>query len=160
MRAKLARFAVVTVVVSLSFAPWSAHAANPARGTLSPSQTSLKWKGGPFLAPRPIGCMGPGDTTCDYFFLKLNLAPGSEIQIKMTTPRSTSGLAPIDGDDFDIYVWGPNDEIIAEGATDSGNESLTFTHTQKLRNYVYEIEIVPFIVNPGSGYTARATVVG
>jgi hypothetical protein len=103
--------------------------------------------------------MGPGDTTCDYFFLKLNLAPGSVVEIKMTTPRSTSGLAPIDGDDFDIYVWGPNDEIIASGATDSGNESLKFTHSQKLRNYVYEIEVVPFIVNPGSKYTAKATAV-
>ena len=159
MTAKLARLAVVAVVVSLAFAPWSAQAASPARGTLTFARPSVKWTGGPFLAPRPIGCMGPGDTTCDYFFLKVNLAPGSRIEIKLTTPRSTSGLAPIDGDDFDIYVWGPNDEILASGATDSGNESLTFTHSEKLKNYLYEIEVAPFIVNPGSRYTARATAV-
>jgi len=153
---KLVGIAAVAVLLAVAIAQGPAYAANPARGAISQTRLSVQWKGGPFLAPRPIGCLGPGDSTCDYFFLKVNLARGSEIEIKMTTPRSTSGAAPLDGDDFDIYVWGPNDQILAEGATDSGNETLTFVHSAK-PGYSYEVEVVPFLVNPGSGYTARAT---
>ncbi len=160
MTARLTRWAVVAVVVSLWFAPWTAHAASPARGTLTSAKPSLQWKGGPFLIPRPIGCLGPGDTTCDYFFLRVNLPPGAQIEIKLTTPRSTSGLAPVDGDDYDLYVWGPNDEILAASYDpESGNEAVRFRHTEKLRNYVYEVEVVPWMVNPGSGYTARARAI-
>ncbi len=137
-----------------------AQAASPSTGIISRAKPALSWKGGPFLLPRPVGCLGPSDPTCDYFFLRVNLEPGTEVEIKMTTPRgSPPSNAPIGSDDFDIYVWGPNDEILAEGATDSGNETIRFTHSHKLRNYVYEIEVVPFLVQPGTSYTARARAV-
>lgn len=154
------RIAAAALLVTLVFVHGPATAAQPERGTLTEARPSVRWSGGPFLVPRPVGCLGPGDSTCDYYFLRVGLAPGSEVEIKLSTARETSGLAPVDGDDFDIYVWGPNDEIIAAGATSEGNESLTFVHTAKLRNYTYEIEVVPFLVTPGSSYTATASALG
>jgi hypothetical protein len=159
---RLARGIAVAAVLAGVVAPaLPAGAASPASGTISPSHTSVTWSGGPFYVPRPVGCL-VNDPTCDRFFVRVALPAGTKIEVRLeATHPAHGGAAPISGDDYDVYVWGRNDDLIAESNTpDDGVERLIFTHVAGQGDVPYEIEVIPFMVAPGSTYSARASEAG
>jgi hypothetical protein len=155
---KLARVVAVAIASLGVLAPaLPVHAATPASGTISKGHTMVRWSGGPFYVPRPVGCL-VNDPTCDRFFVRVALPAGAKIEVRLdATNPARGGLAPAFGDDYDVYVWDRNDELIAESnKPNEGEERLIFTHEARQGDTPYEIEVIPFMVAPGSTYTARA----
>jgi hypothetical protein len=152
--------AVIALIAAvLLLATPGAHAATPSSGELNYGVQQVSWSGGPFYAPRPVACLD--DTiSCDRFYLRVALPPQTKIRVQLVADQpSQGGLAPLDGDDYDLYVMGPDNEVIAESAQpDQGTEALTFEQTAALQNYEYKIEIVPYLILPGSTYKASAFV--
>ena len=127
-----------------------AHAAVPAAGTVSPVAPTATWKGGPFLASNPSGvCLGALDPACDTF--ALTIAPPttgtSTVEIAITASAA--------GDDYDLYVIGPDGRSAGSSATSSGNEKVV------LENPVagtYQVQTLAWLVSPGATYDGRATL--
>jgi hypothetical protein len=151
---------VVCLFVALAATP--SWAASPASGTLSKAKKQITWKGGPFAAsfttPDPIiGC--PGVDACDHFALKADLGEGSRIKITLRTPNPAVEADPLRPyDDYDVYVYAADGSEVAHQITANGNETLTFTHKARWRNKPYDISVDPWLVQPGSTFTATASV--
>ncbi len=155
---RVARWVVPVAVISVMATAVPARGASPASGTVSREQRTVKWSGGPFYAPRPVGCL-KDDPTCDRFYVRVKLGHGAKISVRLvaTNPATPNGPAPVSGDDYDLYVWSPQGALIAESnRPDDGDEALVFTYDAKYGDGAYEIEVIPFVVAPGSTYTASA----
>ncbi len=166
MRYRLA--AVVMVVIGLT-ATSGAQAASPASGKLLRTKRVMTWSGGPFILSEPnyvaADCLGgKNDPLCDHFALTVNLADGAQIEVSVTTrsPNPEEGAQPIDGDDYDLFVYRPDGALVAEAANTRGNEKIVFTHSARFSGKPYEIRVHPWFVLPGSTYkgTAKALTVG
>jgi hypothetical protein len=151
IRLFLLALALVSVVVA-----GTAQAANPPSGTLSKSKKSLSWTGeftlsepNPYLMP---GCLaGTEDPICDHFFLKVNMRDGARVTITLPSPSATT--------DLDLFVFSPTGaEVGSSGNLIGQPESITFRHSGRFRNQPYEVQVVPFIVVPGTTYKATARV--
>jgi hypothetical protein len=94
----------------------------------------------------------------------VNLGDGAQIEVRVMTgtPNPPEGAQPIDGDDYDLFVYAPNGALVAEAANAKGNETIVFRHSGRFRGQAYEIRVHPWFVFPGSTYrgTARALTVG
>lgn len=162
---RLVRLTAVVVLV-LGFVSGSgAQAASPASGKLLGTKRVMKWSGGPFVTSEPnyvsADCLaGASDPLCDHFALTVDLAGGTEIEVSVTTasPNPPEGIQPIDGDDYDLFVYAPNGALVAEAANAKGNETVLFRHDSRFNAKPYEIRVHPWFVMPGSTYkgTARA----
>jgi hypothetical protein len=159
--------AVGAVVLSVLLQP-QAEAANRA-GSLLRSRTVVTWTGGPFVLSEPnyvfTDCVGgESDPLCDHFALKIALGDGARIQVSITTasPNPNNGAQPLDGDDYDVFVYAPNGAKIAEAANTKGNESVVFAYRSRFGRQPYEIRVHPWFVMPGSTYkgTIRALTMG
>lgn len=172
------RVGVVVLVAAVLAVALPAGAATPAGGTVTKSKRTAKWKGGPFTVSDPVDPVGLGfppepscsqDPMCDHFSLKVTLGEGARIEVKITTanpnpPGSVGGvtsLQPITGDDYDVYVFDPNGILITgdKGASEKGNEKVTFTHKKRFNGKAYDVAVRPWAVMPGSTYSGSATVV-
>lgn len=139
------------------------HAADPPSGTISAKRQSVKWSGGPFYLSKPVGSCITIDTECEHYFLRVELKRRTDIQVRVAASKPASpccdGPAPVGGDDYDVYVWDRRGAIIAEAnQSNQGVETLIFTHTPSHTKEPYEIEVIPYIVAPGSTYSASARV--
>ncbi|HYZ91248.1 MAG TPA: hypothetical protein VFA34_02505, partial [Actinomycetota bacterium] len=78
----------------------------------------------------------------------------ARIQVSITTAAANpnDGIQPLDGDDYDVFVYAPNGGKIAEGANTKGNESVFFTYRSRFGRAPYEIRVHPWFVRPGSTY--------
>jgi len=171
MKRILGAVAVITILIA---GPASASAPN--RGTITKSRRSSKWSGGPFYvsdpAPDPLDSLigiavyAPSchsDSMCDHYSLKVTLGDKAQLQIKITTARPNppgafagiDSLQPVTGDDYDVYVYDPSGALITgtKGATEKGNETVTFTHRKKFNGRAYDVAVRPWMVAPGSTYT-------
>lgn len=162
---------VATVAVGLLVqAP--ADAANPAGGTINKRKKALAWSGGPFTfssafpADTGIDCLqGSSDQLCDHFALTVNLGDGANVEAAIRTPNACSAgclAAPVEGEDYDLYVYAPDGTLVAEKASPGGNEKLVFKHRKRFSGKPYELRIVPWAVRPGSTYkgTVKALSLG
>jgi hypothetical protein len=167
---KVTRVVVVAAVATGLLLHGAANAATPTAGTISKAKKSVSWSGGPFTLSEPtldsdcnIG--GADDPICDHFSLTVNLGDSANIEVAIKTPRPcTAGCLaqPAEGDDYDLFVYGPDGSKVAEKATPAGNEKLVFKHRGRFRGKPYEVRVTPWAVLPGSTYkgTVRAVTVG
>jgi hypothetical protein len=153
---------VVAIVLGLVSAS-GAQAASPASGKLLKTKRVLTWSGGPFIASEPnylgTDCLGGrSDPVCDHFALTVNLGDGAQIEVSVTTatPNPEWGAQPIDGDDYDLFVYAPNGALVAKAANAKGNETIFFRHDGRFRGKPYEIRVHPWFVFPGSRYQGKA----
>lgn len=157
------RVVAAAVCVALALAPGAA-AASPGGGNLVASRRTLTWTGGPFWASQPNyaapGCaLGAADPTCDHFALTVSLGNGARVEVSIATPSPNpdEGAQPLDGDDYDLFVYSPDGKLVAEAANNTGNETLRFTHLAKFNGRPYEIRVAPWFVMPGSTYRGTVT---
>ena len=172
MRRAVAFAAILAAVVAASL---PADAATPANGTVTKSKRTASWSGGPFTmsdpAPDPSGfdIYAPSchtSTSCDHFALKITLGNSAKVEIKVTTPNPNpvGGQQPVQGDDYDIYVYDPTGALVSgdKGTTEKGNEKVTITHLKKFNGKAYDVAVRPLAVMPGSTYkgSVKALSVG
>ncbi len=133
----------------------TAQAAEPASGTLSKKVKVIKWTGS-FTAPQPWptdGCAGgSSDPICDHFLLKVNLPEGA--RVKVVVPGVNAAT------DLDLFVYAPTGGLIGTSGNLPGEaESVEFKHLARYRNKSYEVLIRPWLVVPGTSYSATAKVI-
>lgn len=161
--------AVAVGIVASLLAGLPADASSPASGHLMRTQRSLTWSGGPFVLSEPNylapGCLGGrSDPICDHFALTVHLGNGALVEVSITTPRANpdDGAQPFDGDDYDLFVYGPTGGLVAQSANTRGNERLVFRHRSTYTGKPYEVRVSPWFVNPMSRYkgTVKALTLG
>ena len=123
-----------------------AQAATPAAGNLGGKSKSVSWTGEATL-PNPAGCVGAADPTCDHFALTLNVRASQDVSI---------AIVGAEGDDWDLFVYGPDGSQVASSATSSSSESVVIDGQPA---GTYEVRVQPFTVTPGASYDGRAAVV-
>lgn len=161
---------LVTATIALTLlGQVAAHAATPQTGTISKSKKSLSWTGGPFTVSYmdysgATTCEPPAESMCDHFALKVNLGNGAliDIRVKTASPNTQGGVQPVQGDDYDLYVYAPDGTLVAESASEAGNEKLTFRHRARYGGKAYDVAVKPWAVLPGSTYNGvvKAITVG
>jgi len=142
---------LLAATAAAAFVPGSATSAVPASGTISPAAGTLTWQGGPAVVSNPSGvCVGGVDVTCDRFML--TIAPPAAgnygVEISVTIPNS--------GDDWDLFVDGPDGSSVGSSSNGSGS-----TETVQLNNPAagtYSVFVNPWLVNPGGTYAGKATM--
>jgi hypothetical protein len=163
---KLGVAAALLAALSLTL---PAEAATPASGTITRSARSLKWTGSPPALESPFpdplvllvdqDCHSdPTNFTCDHFALKITLREAAKIQIKITDPASNppGGTAPVNGDDWDLYVYDPGGRLIGSSHGETAKETVTFVHHKQFNGKAYDVSVRPWLVRPGSSYTGTA----
>jgi hypothetical protein len=166
-RARLLGAAVLLFCLA-GFVVHPAGASSPGSGTITKSKRSVKWTGGPFTisdpVPDPLELYDPSchtSSSCDHFALKMTLGDKAKLLIKITTPRANppGGQQPVEGDDYDLYVYDPNGVLISgeAGATAKGNEQVIITHAKRFNGKAYDISVRPWFVTPGSTYQGSVT---
>lgn len=151
MKKVLISLSVLTLAVILT-AP-ATFAAQPSSGTVAPPNVSASWTGGPYTAgvPNQLGCLTPGNPTCDAFALTVNLTLGYRFVVAIQ--------GEIEGDDYDLYVYYPDGTEAGRSANAGGNESVVIEHTNLHGSGPYQVRVLPFGVTSGSTYQgiARST---
>lgn len=132
----------------------TAQAADPPSGTLSKSKKTVKWTGS-FVAsqPSPVeGCLGgSSDPICDHFLLTVNMPEGTRIVVSLPPPSATT--------DLDLFVYAPNGGLVGTSGNLPGEpEVVEFRHSKRYAGKPYEVLIRPWIVVPGTAYSATAKV--
>lgn len=148
-----ARLFVLALALVSTVVSGTAQAATPPEGKLSKSRKTLSWTGTFTLSePNSLGgcLLGTDDPICDHFFLKIDLPDGARIRIDLPTPSATT--------DLDLYVYSPNGTEVASSGGFLVNERAEFRHSGRFRNKPYEVQIVPWLVTPGTTYKAKASV--
>jgi hypothetical protein len=76
------------------------------------------------------------------------------VQVSVKTPSANpnDGAQPLDGDDYDLFVYAPSGALVAKAANTQGNETVTFTHRARYGAKPYEVRVAPWFVMPGSTY--------
>ncbi|HEX2225186.1 MAG TPA: zinc-dependent metalloprotease family protein [Thermoanaerobaculia bacterium] len=144
-------FLAVLATTGLTSAP--AMAAQPSSGTVAPPNISAQWVGGPYTVgvPNQLGCLTPGNPTCDAFDVTVNLPNNYRFAVAIASE--------IEGDDYDLYVYYPDGTEAARSANAGGNESVVIVHNQSRGTGPYKVRVLPFEVTSGSTYQgiARST---
>src|SRR5687767_9756009 len=112
------RFALSFLMAGALLGSTAAHAAQPSSGSVAPPTVSASWTGGPYTlgVPNQLGCLFPGNPTCDAFALTVNLPVNYRFAVAITSE--------IEGDDYDLYVYYPDGTEAARSANDGGNEQV------------------------------------
>lgn len=128
------------------------QAAQPSSGTLSASNPTVTWRGGPFTVgvPSPLGCLGPSDPLCDVFYLTVELTAGYRFTVAITPE--------IAEDAYDLYIYYPDGTLAGHSANAGGNESVVIQHTNAHGSGPYQVRVLPFAVTKGASYQGVASV--
>ncbi len=155
--------AVALAIVLTTLVQPRAEAASPASGTLLRTRPWVTWSGGPFVLSEPnyvnATCLaGARDPLCDHYALKINLGEAARIQVSVTTSGANpnDGIQPLDGNDYDLYVYSPEGTLVAYAANTQGNETLSFQYRARFSGRPYEVRVHPWFVRPGSTYKGMA----
>lgn len=141
--------------------PTATMAATPSSGTINLASTTLLWTGPRKTSsiPQQIGltrqdldatCSLPG-AYCDDFALTVGIDPPywtthtGGVTINITWPNPS--------DDFDLFVFDANDNIVAQSATSNPSESATVLSASGQ----YTVRVAYFNTTD-AGYSARATL--
>jgi hypothetical protein len=144
----------------------TALAATPASGTISPSSSTVAYVGGPFdsinqtgtsgVATDPVIVCSPA-SPCDDYALTVSLPAGDTNTYILKTTVSWTSKATIDADanDFDVYIYDSQGQLVQTAATTNNPEAASIT----IRDFNYKIRVVPFDVNTGpNGDTYSAVI--
>ena len=147
------RVTSAAVVALLSAAVMSATlgGAEPNEGAISSQQTAITWKGGPFTASNPAGCVGAADPTCDHFQLFVNAANNETFMVAIQAAAGST-------DDFDLHVYYPDGSEAASSTTSGHRESVVIQHRTDKGSGPYEVRVQPWLVTPGATYDGLATL--
>jgi len=122
----------------------------PTGGTVSPAVPTTTWNGGPFLTSNPSGvCVTALDPACDSF--ELTIVPPATGTYTVEIAASVMG----DGNDIDMYVYGPGGALVDSSTTSSGNEKVTLDSPA---GGTYRVETIAWLVDPGTTYSGRAAL--
>ena len=124
----------------------AAQSATPESGSIGGKSKSVSWQG-TALASNPATCAGAADPTCDHFLLEVSTKRTQDVSIAVTGAE---------GDDWDLFVYGPDGSQVASSATSSSNESVVIDGAP---SGTYEVRVQPFTVTPGATYAGRAALV-
>ncbi len=159
-------FAVMPPRSSARFSP-VVVAANPASGTLSPSNRTLSYTGGPFVTPTNStdNAAGPVDcdqaNPCEDYALAIDIPaeyktanPNDHVKVEVTWNDPTGGQ------DLDIFlVDSPDDRTYpAHGANGGANPEVFTIPISALTSNQYFVRVVPFI-STGQAYNTSITLV-
>ena len=152
---------------SLRFTGGSSLAASPASGTVSPSNPTVNYTGGPFIAINETNTADNATITCtpatpcDDYALGISLPSGdtNTYLFKVTVSWADRATPTSSHNDFDLYVYDSNGNVVSgdAGATSANPETVEITVT----GGNYKIRVLPFDVNTGSGgdtYNATVTL--
>jgi hypothetical protein len=137
---------VAALAVAGLLTPTAAQSATPTSGAVGGKVKSVTWEG-TATAPNPGACVGPADPTCDHFLLDVTTKRTQDVSIAVTGAE---------GDDWDLFVYGPDGSQVASSATSSSNESVVIDGAPA---GTYEVRVQPFTVTPGATYDGRAALV-
>ncbi|MEA2172927.1 MAG: hypothetical protein QOD00_519 [Blastocatellia bacterium] len=142
-------------------------ATTPASGTLSPSNPSIQFQGGPFPVSNPsspIGATPPVcvDQTCGVFALAINIPTGdtNQYNVKVSVRWTDSGTATTQGatsSDFDVFVYqpsGPTGTSAGSQGPNANPQELQFTAATGN----YTVYVVPYDVAPDVPFNATVTI--
>ncbi|HEX7189893.1 MAG TPA: pre-peptidase C-terminal domain-containing protein [Actinomycetes bacterium] len=143
---RLTFLAVAAVAAAGLAAPTAAQSATPTSGAVGGTSKSTTWTG-TATASNPVACVGAGDPTCDHFLLDVTTKRTQDVSIAITGAT---------GDDWDLFVYGPDGSQVAASATSSSNEAVVIDGVPA---GTYEVRVQPFTVSPGATYDGRAALV-
>ncbi len=145
---KCRALAVLALVIFL-LGSFTAFAATPSSGTLSPTSGPITFSGGPFFVANATGLSGSnvcGPQLCDDYTLTVNAPPEYQgqysVKIETGWPLSTA--------DFDMYILDSAGNAVTQSASSSDPEVVVLPPV----NATYTIRIVPFAPLAQS-YTTR-----
>ena len=116
--------ALLLSATSAITAPQAARAASPASGTLSQTNPTLTYTGGPYLVPNPSAWASLVCTpqTCDDFALTVDVpatfAATSYVRVETSWPNKTA--------DFDLYVLDSTGKLVTSSPTGADPEIAYF----------------------------------
>jgi hypothetical protein len=143
-----ARLLLLALTLGLLLVP-GAPAAIPSAGTVSSATPTSTWTGGPFLTSNPAGICLAVDPSCDTY--TLNLVPPATgnytVEISIT-PSS-------EGDDYDLYVTGPDGTRVGSSTTSGGHEKVVLNNPPA---GAYSVSTLAWLVAPGGTYSGKATL--
>ena len=147
----------LVAILTLGILSVTAGAATPESGNLEGQRAEATWTGGPFVVPNPSTTGGAvkqvpcdlGQPVCDSFRLTVS---GNVQQVLV----AIAPAAGFETDDYDLYVYNAAGVQIANDAGADGYESTVFNHDGSA---YYDVRVQPYIVNPGSSYSAVAQAV-
>src|SRR2546423_11967044 len=123
-------------------------AAPPPAGWFSAGAPPATWHGGPSPTSTPPGVCVNGDPACDTFDLAITPAATGSTTVDITVTASP-------GNDFDLYVYGPDGTRVGSSASDGTPETVTLTDPTP---GTYSVKTLAWLVNPGSTYDGTATL--
>jgi len=153
--------ALLTLLPAVLFA-----ATNPSSATLSPTNPTVTFTGGPFGTSNPSDPLGSTppvcvDATCGVFALSVSI-PASDFntyKAKLTVSWANSGTTTLGSDtsDFDVYVYSPDETgtQVGSAASSSNPESTAFD----VGSGSFTIYVVPYDVSPSVPFSATVTLV-
>ncbi len=148
----------LTAMVGLIFAGITsgpANASNPSSGTVSDTQTSQTWSGGPFVTPNVTAQAGDQPIcdvpdSCDDYSLTVSTPPGygssHNLQVKVSWPTAAA--------DFDVYLLDQQGNVVSTAASSADPETLVVPPDSG----TYTVRVVPF-APLGQSYSATASIV-
>jgi len=123
-----------------------AEAATPEGGTVDAAHPSATWTGSAPV-PNPVACAGAEDPTCDHYALTVDVDDTQDVTVSIVGAQ---------GDDWDLFVYGPDGSQVASSATPGSSESVVIDGEP---SGTYEVRVQPFTVTPGATYDGRAAAV-
>jgi hypothetical protein len=136
--------AACPVLLSLSAGTF---AASPSEDTIDAPKDEVTWTG-TFTASNPGGCAGAAvDPTCDHFIIRI---ASSGVRRVLVAISPNEGF---EDDDYDLFVYDDQGNLVASNADGDGRESVVFENTGAA---YYEVRVQPWLVDPGSTYTGVA----
>lgn len=166
-RTRLLSSAMLILGVVLALAGGSAATTTPGSGTVTPSNPTLTFTGGPFTAPNPSSPLGNTppvctDQTCGVFALTIDI-PSSDTNVydvKVSVGWVNSGTTAQGNtaSDFDVYIYQP--DATGTKITQSTNDSSVNPEVAGWRAAPggYTIYVVPFDPSPTVPFTGTVTL--
>ncbi|HUS23798.1 MAG TPA: zinc-dependent metalloprotease family protein [Candidatus Binatia bacterium] len=117
----------------------------------APGHYAEEWNGGPFTASNALVTEAPlracpaqtaGTPVCDYH----RITPPAGVTTVAVAIRAAEGF---EGDDYDLYVYDDQDNLVAGSASSGSNESTVFPTNGSAW---YEVRVQPYTVSLDSGY--------
>lgn len=141
-----------TALASAFLLAGAAGAATPESGTVSDTQHTVEWSGGPFVAtnltPLVLGLAGENalcieGELCDIFRFEVNLSDADLendiVSVSVEWPDVDGVAAEVP--DYDIYLYDDTTgELVSTAATAANPEVIVLT----AENRKYRLEIIPF----------------
>ncbi len=132
-----------------------ANASSPSSGTVTPTQPSRQWTGGPFVVPNVSAQAGDqplcdAPQSCDDYTLTVTTPAGygdaHNLTVKVSWPNAAA--------DFDVYLLDQQGSVVQTAASSADPETLIVSPTSG----TYTVRVVPF-APLGESYAATASLV-